>query len=87
MTSWFSFNSVPDHLDSCQTHPSPGASSQTVISTAHALQHCFVQAQLETGAIKHFTLVGVPGDKTVHLHRFILTNPVAASLGLLGAQK
>lgn len=39
------------------THPSPGASSQTVISTAHALQHCFVQAQLETGAIKHFTLV------------------------------
>ncbi|KAF3832328.1 hypothetical protein F7725_025993 [Dissostichus mawsoni] len=62
--------------------PPPGGSSQAVIPATHALQHRFVQAQLEAGAIKHLPLVRVPGDQTVHLHCLVLTNPVAASLGL-----
>ena len=78
---------IPDHLDNSQSYPSPGASSQAVISATHALQHCFVQTQLEAGAIKHLSLVWVPGDQTVHLHGLVLTNPMAASLGLWRAEK
>lgn len=48
---------IPAHLDISQTYASPGASSQAVISAAHALQHSFVQAQLEACSIKHLPLV------------------------------
>lgn len=69
-------------MDNSQTYPSPSASSQAVISATHALQHCFIQTQLEAGAIKHFSLIWVPGDQTVHLHCLVLTDAMAASLGL-----
>lgn len=71
-----------NYRDNSQTYSSPGTSSQAVISATHALQHSFVQAQLEAGTIKHFPLIRVPGDQTVYFHCLILTNPMAASLGL-----
>ena len=60
----------------------PYPAAQAVVPSTHALQHGFVQAQLETGPVEHLPLVRVARDQPVHLHRLVLTNPMAASLGL-----
>jgi len=46
------------------------------------LKDGFVQPQLQTGLVKHFPLVRVPGDQPVDFHRFALANPMAACLSL-----
>lgn len=50
------------------------------------LENSFVQAQLQTGLVEHFPLVRIPGDQSVDFHRFALTYPVAACLGLTGSR-
>lgn len=48
------------------------------------LEDGFIQAQLQTGLVKHLPLVGVAGDESVDLHSLPLANPMTASLGLQG---
>lgn len=60
------------------SHPTVG-----VLSSTHALEDGLVKPQLQTGLVKHFSLVAVPGDETVDLHRLGLANPMTSCLGLV----
>lgn len=51
------------------------------------LEDSLIQSQLKTGLIKHFPLVGIPGDKPVDFHCFALADAVASCLGLSGSTK
>lgn len=64
---------------------SPGSAHPVEASLAvYVLEDGLVQAQLQAGLVKHLPLVGVPGDQSVDLHGFALTNPVTPRLSLKG---
>lgn len=55
--------------------------------TVDVLENGFVQSQFQTGLVKHFPLIRVPRNQSVDFHRFTLTNPMAACLGLTGSRQ
>lgn len=58
-----------------------------ILSSAHTLKHSFVQAQLQTGLVKHLPLVAVPGDQTVYFDGLGLTDSMTPGLSLEGEMK
>lgn len=66
-------------LDVCDaSYPAVG-----ILAPAHALEHSLVEPQLQTGLVKHLSLVAVSGDQTVDLDRLGLANTVTPRLGLV----
>lgn len=60
----------------CHTHSIGAALS------VYVLKNSLVQAQLQAGLVKHFPLVGVPSNETIHLHGLALAYPMTSGLSL-----
>lgn len=58
-------------------------SSNVAIPTTHGLKHSFIQSQFKASFIKHFSLIGITSDESVHLHSFALSNSMTTCLGLI----